>query len=597
MNILSWHSNPGNEQLIKRGFIIMNKKNDKLEPPFRQLRQEAEAALNQSFEISKNSNDSDSIKILHELQVHKIELEMQNQELRQAHAIMELSRDQLRDRYLDLYDFAPVGYLTLNHQNLITEINLTAARLLGEERKKLMLRRFMLLVATENRDDCHRFLQYAQQYAGRQTCELKMLRSDGSEFDARLDCLRVEDREWRIAFTDITDLKRNQSQLTEQTEKTQKLREANRCKDEFLAMLAHELRNPLAPIRNSVEILKHADVNPERLAWCTSIIERQVEHLVRMMDDLLDVSRISHGMIELKMERLPIRDFILPAVETCQQLIDTRRQTFRLEVPQDDLWVAGDRIRLTQVISNLINNAAKYTHEGGHIELKAELSGDDVCIHICDSGCGIDPKELPHLFELFYQVDRSIDRSQGGLGIGLSLVHKLVVNHGGNIQAFSKGLGQGSDFVIRLPRLIMSPSTAAPITAVTAAPSSNKLRILVVDDNRDAAESLALLLKNEGHQVLTEFDGISAYETARTERPDLILLDIGLPGMDGYAVAHALRQDHELERTRLIALSGYGQSDDREKSSISGFDEHWVKPVGIEKLRILLAKLPHNRLD
>lgn len=388
-----------------------------------------------------------------------------------------------------------------------------------------------------------------------------------------------------ISVEDITNRKQNEAHLAEQA---WQLQETDRHKDEFLAMLAHELRNPLAPISNAVEILKLTDLEPARIAWCTDIINRQVKHLVRLVDDLLDVSRISRGLVELKKESLEVRYFILPAVETCQPLIDTRRHTFSLALPPEHLWVEGDRIRLAQVVSNLINNAAKYTEEGGHIGLSVEASGNEVCIHVSDNGSGIDPADLSHLFDLFYQADRNIDRSQGGLGIGLSLVHNLVVKHGGNVQAFSAGRGQGSEFVIRLPRLILSPSTL-PIIAAPVATGPNKLRILVVDDNRDVVESLALLLESDGHQVLTAYDGISALEIARIERPVIILLDIGLPGMDGYSVAQALRRNNGLERTMLIALTGYGQPDDRKKSIASGFDEYLVKPGDIEKLRKLLA--------
>jgi PAS domain S-box-containing protein len=384
---------------------------------------------------------------------------------------------------------------------------------------------------------------------------------------------------------DITDRKQNEAQLAEHA---LQLQDTDRRKDEFLAMLAHELRNPLAPISNAVEILKLTDLAPAQIARCIDMINRQVKHLARLVDDLLDVSRISRGLVELKKEPLEIRDFILPAVETCQPLIDTRRHTFSLALPPEPVWVEGDRIRLAQIVSNLINNAAKYTEEGGHIGLSVEVSGGDVRIQVSDNGSGIDRADLSHLFDLFYQADRNIDRAQGGLGIGLSLVHNLVAQHGGNVQAFSAGRGQGSEFVVRLPRLIHSPSTL-PITAAPAVSCLNKLRILVVDDNRDVTESLALLLESEGHQVLTAYDGICALETAQIERPDIILMDIGLPGMDGYAVAQAVRQNHELERTRLIALTGYGQPDDRKKSSASGFDEHLVKPVDIEKLRKLLA--------
>ncbi|MGZ5031026.1 MAG: hybrid sensor histidine kinase/response regulator, partial [Methylobacter sp.] len=375
----------------------------------------------------------------------------------------------------------------------------------------------------------------------------------------------------------------------------QALKDAARRKDEFLAMLAHELRNPLAPISNAVAILKLTDLEPDQIARCTDMINRQVKHLARLVDDLLDVSRISRGLVELKKEPLEVRDFILSAVETSQPLIDTRRHIFSLMLPPEPVWVKGDRIRLAQVVSNLLNNAAKYTEEGGHIELSVEASGREVGIHVSDNGSGIDPADLAHLFDLFYQADRNIDRSQGGLGIGLSLVHNLVEKHGGKVQAFSAGRGQGSEFVIRLPRMLLSPSPSTSVAVEHTAPSANKRRILVVDDNRDVAESLALLLESEGHQVLTAFDGISALETARIERPDIILMDIGLPGLDGYAVAQALRQNHELERTMLIALTGYGQPDDRKKSSASGFDEHLVKPVDIEKLRELLASYQTTR--
>ncbi|MGY6276470.1 PAS domain S-box protein [Methylomonas sp. MgM2] len=391
--------------------------------------------------------------------------------------------------------------------------------------------------------------------------------------------------------TDITDRKQHEAHLAEHA---LQLQETTRRKDEFLAMLAHELRNPLAPISNAVETLKFTDLKPAQIARCTDMINRQVKHLTRLVDDLLDVSRISRGLVELKKEPLEIRDFLLPAVETSQPLIDTRRHTFSLVLPPEPVWVEGDRIRLTQVVSNLINNAAKYTEEGGHIELSVEVSDREVGIHVSDNGSGIDPADLSRLFDLFYQAERNLDRAQGGLGIGLSLVHNLVAKHGGNVQVFSAGRGQGSEFVIQLPRLILSPSICA-ITDAPAASSVNQRRILVVDDNRDVNESLALLLESEGHQVLTAFDGISALEIARTERPDIILMDIGLPGMDGYAVAQALRQHHELERTMLIALTGYGQPDDRKKSGASGFDEHLVKPIDMEKFRKLLANYPTTR--
>lgn len=383
---------------------------------------------------------------------------------------------------------------------------------------------------------------------------------------------------------DITELKRAEEAL----------KDADHHKNEFLSMLAHELRNPMAPIRNAAEILKRTGLEPDRIAWCSQIIERQTEHMVGIVDDLLDVSRISRGLIELNKELLEIRDFIFPAIESCRPLIDAKRHEFCLELSPEPLWVEGDRIRLTQVVTNLINNAAKYTDEGGRINLSVELSEEMVCIRVQDNGCGIDPAELPHLFDLFYQTDRNLDRSQGGLGIGLSLVQNLVKMHGGNVLAFSAGLGQGSEFIVRLHRHVL-PKPEAACMAALIVPAQKKLRILLVDDNRDAAESLAMVLEIDGHQVQIAYDGPTALELARVEWPDVILLDIGLPRMNGYEVAQELRRYGELERTLLIALTGYGQQNDLEKSRAAGFDAHLVKPPDLEMLRTILNK--YNETD
>lgn len=416
------------------------------------------------------------------------------------------------------------------------------------------------------------------------------IRADGSKHWSRWAVIPWIDENGTIggiiiSSENITDRKQNEMHLAEQA---RQLRETDQRKDEFLATLAHELRNPLAPIRNAVEILKHPDLDPPRIAWCIDIINRQVKHLVRLVDDLLDVSRISRGLVALQKEPLDVRDFILPAVETCQPLIDAHQHQFCLTLPPEPLWVEGDRIRLAQVVSNLINNAAKYTENGGHIDVSVKACGSEVCIHVRDNGSGIDPADLPRLFDLFFQAERSLDRSQGGLGIGLPIVHNLVAKHGGSVQVLSAGHDHGSEFVVRLPQLIL-PAPDFPVAAEPAAHSPDKLRILIVDDNRDAAESLALLLEADAHQVLTAYDAVSALETARIERPDVILLDIGLPGMDGYSVARALRQNNELKGIMIIALTGYGQPDDRKKSSAAGFDEHLVKPVDMEKLRKLLG--------
>ncbi|MEF3073433.1 transporter substrate-binding domain-containing protein [Methylobacter sp. Wu1] len=379
--------------------------------------------------------------------------------------------------------------------------------------------------------------------------------------------------------------------ISERKRAEEALKEIARRKDEFLAMLAHELRNPLAPISNAAQILKRPDLDETRQAWCRDVINRQVEHLVRLVDDLLDVSRISRGKIELKKEILEVSAIVQRAIETSQPLIDARRHEFTVQLPPEPVYVEGDLVRLSQVVSNLLNNAAKYTDEGGRIKLTVEPADGEVFIRVRDNGRGIEPSALPCLFQLFYQVDRTIDRAEGGLGIGLALVKSLVAMHGGEVWASSEGRGKGSEFAIHLPCL--RKSTVTPVSCQTnAKPDEGPLRVLVVDDNRDAAQSLSVLLTSEGHEVLLAYDGYTALEIAQAERPQVALLDIGLPGMDGYAVARALRQDPALKRMHLIALSGYGREVDRETARTAGFNSYLTKPVDFDELLCALARQP-----
>ncbi|WP_020160968.1 hybrid sensor histidine kinase/response regulator [Methylobacter marinus] len=377
--------------------------------------------------------------------------------------------------------------------------------------------------------------------------------------------------------------------ISERKQAEAAMREADRRKDEFLAMLAHELRNPLAPISNAVHIMKHFSLDKKRLAWCHDVIGRQVEHLVRLVDDLLDVSRISRGKIELKRELLEISTIVQRAVETSQPLMEAHRHEFSVHLPPEPVIVEGDLVRLSQVVSNLINNAAKYTDEEGCITLTVERGDNEIFIRVRDNGRGIDPSALPGLFQLFYQVDRTIDRSEGGLGIGLALVKSLVTMHGGEVWAISEGRGKGSEFVVRLPCLPQAPDVPIFYHAGVK-PTEGSFRILVVDDNRDAAQSLSLLLNTVGHAVSLAYDGHAALETALAERPEVVLLDIGLPGMDGYTVARALRQHPGLEKTHLIALSGYGRQVDREQARKAGFNGYLTKPVDFDELQCALAQ-------
>jgi PAS domain S-box-containing protein len=377
--------------------------------------------------------------------------------------------------------------------------------------------------------------------------------------------------------------------ISERKQAEAALREADRRKDEFLAMLAHELRNPLAPISNAVQIMKRSSLDETRLVWCRDVIGRQIEHLVRLVDDLLDVSRISRGKIELKKEPLTVAAIVQRAIETSQPLMDTHRHEFSVNLPSEPIIVEGDLVRLAQAVSNLINNAAKYTDEGGNIELTVEAADDAIFIRVRDNGRGIDPSALPGLFQLFYQVDRTIDRAEGGLGIGLSLVKSLVAMHGGDVWARSDGRGKGSEFAIRLPCMPQAPAIP-PFCLIKPKLIEGPLRILVVDDNRDAAHSLSLLLTGEGHEVSQAYDGYMALKAAQAEQPQVVLLDIGLPGMDGYEVARALRRHSALKTTHLIALSGYGQQADREQARAAGFNSYLTKPVNFDELLYALAQ-------
>jgi PAS domain S-box-containing protein len=384
--------------------------------------------------------------------------------------------------------------------------------------------------------------------------------------------------------------------ITDRLRAEEALKEADRRKNEFLAMLAHELRNPLAPIRNALHILQLPGAQPATVALARDMMERQVQHLVRLVDDLLDVSRIMRDKIELRRERVELTTVVARAVETAQPVIEAHAHELTVSLPDEPIWMEADLIRLAQVISNLLNNAAKYTEHGGHISLTAEREDAEVVLRVQDTGMGIEPSMVSHIFGLFVQAERSLDRSQGGMGVGLTLVRKLVEMHGGTVQAFSAGLGQGSTFIVRLPILVKTRQSNEKVTdagELPAASSPRRLRILVVDDNRDAAESLAVILRMEGHDVRVAHDGFSALDVAQSHLPHLAFLDLGMPGMDGFELCRQLRVQPAHSETLLVALTGWGQEEDRRRSQEAGFDRHLVKPVEPASLKRLLA---HPRL-
>jgi len=377
--------------------------------------------------------------------------------------------------------------------------------------------------------------------------------------------------------------------VTERKEAEEALREADRRKDEFLAMLAHELRNPLAPIRAGLHLLGVVEQDDPRSVRVREMLDRQVQHLVRLVDDLLELSRVSRGDIELRREPVELVSGIASALETSRPLIDERGHRFTVTLPAEPLVLDVDPVRLSQIVANLLNNAARYTDPGGRITLSAEPDGDEVCIHVTDDGVGIPLEMLARVFEPFTQVDRSSARSHRGLGIGLALVKTLAEMHGGSVAASSAGPGKGSDFTVRLP-LARSGSAAAPARAADGAGASVAgRRILVVDDNRDAAESLGLLLETMGHEVRVAHAGGEGLLAVQAFAPAVVLLDIGMPDMDGYEVARRIRDEEGSARAVLVAITGWGQDEDRQRAREAGFDHHLTKPVDPAELQRLLT--------
>ena len=404
---------------------------------------------------------------------------------------------------------------------------------------------------------------------------------DGSDFSAADEAILVQ-----LAYV--------ASVAIENARLVDGLREADRRKDEFLATLSHELRNPLAPIRNALQIMRLSDTDVAAVAQARTMMERQLTQMVRLVDDLLDVSRITRGKIELHKEQVELAAVVASAVETSRPLIEAASHEFRVILPPESILLDADLTRLAQVFSNLLNNASQYMEQRGHIWLTAERAGGEVMVKVRDTGLGIPADMLPKVFEIFTQVDRSLERSHGGLGIGLTLVKQLVEMHGGSVEAHSDGPGKGSEFIVRLPlwkdeggRLKVESGTDPPDSSLL--PHSSSLKVLVVDDNKDAASSLAMMLKIMGNEVRTAHDGLEGVETAAAFRPDMILMDIGMPKLNGYDACRRIREQPWAKNVVLVALTGWGQEEDRRRSSEAGFNVHLVKPVDLDALRKLLA--------
>jgi PAS domain S-box-containing protein len=501
-------------------------------------------------------------------------------EVRQQRA--EADRQASEQRLMHTLESMSDAFLTLDARWRFSYVNAEAERILGRSRAQLIGRdvwqMFPKLVGTP--------LEEALQRAARERATLEV---DGGEFDpggARQFAHRLHpgaDGGLTIYIQDVTTRKQAENAL----------READRRKDEFLATLAHELRNPLAPIRNAANVLTRKDVPDKTLRWAAEIIGRQVQHMARLLEDLLDVSRISRNRLELRREWVELTRIIQSAVETSRPAIDAAGHELIVETLAQPVYVDADPVRLAQVFSNLLNNAAKYTERGGRITIAARADDAQVAVHVIDTGIGLDAQLLPRIFEMFTQGAPFSPVSQGGLGIGLSLARGIVELHGGRIDARSSGPGKGSEFIVHLPRLreasdVVGASPAAEVAAV------NPRRILVVDDLRDSADTLAMVLRSLGHEAYTAYSGKAALETALQLHPDAIFMDIGMPEMSGLEACRSLRATSWGATVFIVAVTGWGQPQDRQQTEEAGFDAHLIKPADVSTIVQLLRSLPNR---
>jgi PAS domain S-box-containing protein len=473
------------------------------------------------------------------------------------------------------------GIITIDHEGKVLEFNPAAERIFGYRRTEVIGRDMAELIIPPGLRQSHytglaHFLATGEGPVLNTRIELTALRAGGAEFPVELAITHIA-TEGPGIFTgyvrDITERK-----------------EADRRKDEFLAMLAHELRNPLAPIRNSLQVLQASEADRDMVIKAGRMMERQISHMARIIDDLLDVSRILRGRIELRTERLDLGRLAFVVLEDHKPIFDQAGLALEVNLPELPVWVNADATRLTQILTNLLQNAVKFTDRGGKVAVRveADVRGHKAVLIVTDNGAGIAPAILPRLFEVFTQADRSLDRSKGGLGLGLAVVKGLVELHGGDVLATSRGAGQGAEFVIRLP-LQPEPAAVADLRAVPQ-PTKKRLRILVVEDNLDSAESLRMLLELFGHEVEVALTGPAGVLAAGRWRPDVVLCDIGLPGLDGYGVVRELRRNPDTANATMVAVTGYGTEDDRRRSHEAGFDLHLTKPVDPTALEKVMAQ-------
>jgi PAS domain S-box-containing protein len=490
------------------------------------------------------------------------------------------------------FDAISDGVMLLDGEGKVVQVNRTLERILGRPWGELVEKDLPALLGAPSPGEPTLFSRMLES-GGRETREVSL---GASWLRVNVDPIRDADHVVKGALclvSDITGQKRLEMQLLHQAER---LKEADRRKDEFLAMLAHELRNPLAPLSNSLEIIGLPGVGPSEIDQSLQIARRQIQYMGRLLEDLLDVSRITRGKVELRKQEVDMATIVTHAVETTRSFIASRQHALAVALPSEVVPVLGDPTRLEQIVANLLNNAAKYTDPGGRIEVTLAREGDQAAVRVRDTGIGISREMQEHIFELFVQAEQSLDRSQGGLGIGLTLAHSLVELHGGTISVASEGVGLGSEFVVRLPVLALRENVAPACGRSTPTDPGGRLRILLVDDSHDATKTLGKILEMRGHEISSVGDGPTAIERAAAWAPDVVMLDIGLPGMDGYQVGDRLRQRWGPDRLKMIALTGYGGEEARSRALQAGFDYHLVKPVNFDELYKILDELA-RRVD
>jgi two-component system CheB/CheR fusion protein len=487
------------------------------------------------------------------------------------------------------FDSKAIGVVQVGAGGLFASVNDRYCELTGYSRAELLTMRPFDLDHPDDREaDQKHVRKVMENPSGVYQTDKRYVRKDGTIGWVHVAANMLRDEAGRPKQSAAVAL-----DISERKRAEEALHEADRAKDEFLATLAHELRNPLAPLKNAAELLRHPAAEP---AWCRDVIERQVNHLSRLIDDLLDVSRIARDKLELRKETVGISDVIRSAVEASRPMIESCGQTLLVALPSESIYVDGDLVRLTQVLTNLLTNAAKFSEGAGAIRLSAAREGGHVVVSIEDSGIGITKDELPRVFDRFYQSPRPGAHSLGGLGIGLSLVRRLVELHGGTVEARSDGAGHGSEFVVTLPITAAPAADSSSTDSTLERAAGIRKRVLVVDDNADGADSLGRLLEFLGHESAMEYDGHAALERAKTFAADVVLLDLGMPGLDGFEICRRLRASESRHRPRIVAMTGWGREEDRARTAAAGFDAHLVKPVDVAALTRLLEERPTSSL-